>query len=46
MEYMIRKLIEKYKQCDLTVNIKKTKYLCIGNEHENLNLKNYSIIAV
>jgi len=46
VEYIIRKIIEEYKQCGLIVNIEKTIYLCIDNEHENLNLEDNSIIAV
>jgi len=36
IEYMIRKLIEKYKKWGLTVSTQKTKYLCIGAEAKNL----------
>lgn len=40
LEYMMRKLIEEYNHWGLSVNIDKTKYLCIGNEASNLDLEN------
>ncbi|XP_030767351.1 uncharacterized protein LOC115891091 [Sitophilus oryzae] len=40
MQYMLRKLIEEYGEWGLTVNIAKTKYLCIGAQEGNLNLDN------
>jgi len=36
IEYMIRKLIEKYKKWGLTVSTQKTKYLYIGAKAKNL----------
>jgi len=46
MGYVIRQLIGEYKQYGPTVNIEITRYLCIGDEYENLNLENYDIIVV
>lgn len=40
----IRKLKEEYERWGLTINIKKTKYLCIGEEIEPLQLDNGEII--
>jgi hypothetical protein len=41
MEYMVKKLREKYEKWRLTVNIRKTKYLCIHRaEAENLVIEN------
>lgn len=40
MQYMLRKLIEEYGEWGLTVNIAKTKYLCVGAQEGNLNLDN------
>ena len=39
MEYMTRKLIEKYKLWGLEVDTKKTEYMCIGGEQKNLILE-------
>ncbi|XP_046662697.1 uncharacterized protein LOC124355579 [Homalodisca vitripennis] len=38
LEYMTRKLLEEYKKWGLAVNIKKTKYLCIGGQIQDLQL--------
>jgi hypothetical protein len=36
MEYMARKLKEEYEEWGLTINLEKTKYVCIGGEKEAL----------
>ena len=36
MEFMARKLKEEYEKWGLTMNIEKTKYICIGEEKESL----------
>ena len=36
MEYMARKLKEEYEKWGLTINLEKTKYICIGEEKETL----------
>jgi hypothetical protein len=36
MEYMARKLKEEYKEWGLTINLEKTKCVCIGGEKETL----------
>jgi len=36
MEYMARKLKEEYEKWGLTINLEKTKYVCIGEEKETL----------
>jgi hypothetical protein len=36
MEYMARKLKEKYKKWGLAINLEKTKYVCIGEGEEIL----------
>jgi hypothetical protein len=36
MEFMARKLKEEYEKCGLTKNLKKTKYIGIGEEKESL----------
>lgn len=38
MEYMVKKLVEEYDKWGLTVNVEKTKYMCIGADAENLTL--------
>lgn len=38
MEYMIQKLIEEYSKWGLSVNTRKTEYLCVGGELDNLEL--------
>lgn len=40
MQYMMRKLTEEYSQWGLTVNLTKTRYLCVGEEPNNLVLDN------
>lgn len=40
VQYMMRKLIEEYREWGLTVNIAKTKYLCVGTQDGNLELDN------
>ena len=39
MEYMARKLKEEYEKWGLTINLEKTKYVCIGEEGESLKLE-------
>ncbi|XP_030766854.1 uncharacterized protein LOC115890691 [Sitophilus oryzae] len=39
LEYMTRKLIEKYNKWGLEVNLKKTEYMCIGGEQQNIILE-------
>jgi hypothetical protein len=34
MEYMSRKVKEEYEKCALTINLEKTKYVCIGEGKE------------
>lgn len=36
MNYMMRKLIEEYEKWGLEVNLKKTEYMCLGGEREDL----------
>jgi hypothetical protein len=36
MEFMARKLKEEYEKWRLTINLEKTKYICIGEEKESL----------
>ena len=36
MEFMARKLKEEYEKWGLTMNLEKTKYMCIGEEKECL----------
>jgi hypothetical protein len=36
MEYMARKLNEEYEKWGLTINLEKTKYVCIGERREIL----------
>jgi len=36
MEFMARKLKEEYEKWGLTMNLKKPKYICIGEEKESL----------
>ena len=36
MEFMARKLKEVYEKWGLTMNLEKTKYICIGEEKESL----------
>ena len=36
MEYMARKLKEEYEEWGLTINLEKTKYICIGEGKESL----------
>src|SRR5215510_8052064 len=36
MEYMARKLREEYEKWGLTINLEKTRYICIGEEKETL----------
>jgi hypothetical protein len=36
MEFMARKLKEEYEKWGFTMNFKKTKYICIGEEKESL----------
>jgi hypothetical protein len=36
MEFMARKLKEEYEKWRLTMNLEKPKYICIGEEKENL----------
>ena len=38
-EYMTRKLIEEYNKWGLEVNLKKTEYMCIGGEQQNIILE-------
>ncbi|XP_030753748.1 uncharacterized protein LOC115880613 [Sitophilus oryzae] len=40
LEYMTRKLIEKYEKWGLELNKKKTRYMCLGGELEDLILNN------
>ena len=40
IEYMARKLKEEYEKWGLYINIEKTKYLCIGEERENITFNN------
>jgi len=35
MEFMARKLKEEYEKWRLTMNLEKTKYVCIGEEKES-----------
>jgi len=44
LEYMTRKLNETYENWDLDMNLNKTKYLCIGETHNNLKLDKESEI--
>lgn len=44
LEYMARKLKETYEEWGLSMNIQKTKYLCIGNEKSNLQINETEII--
>ena len=39
MEYMARKLKEKYEKSGLAVNLEKTKYICMGEGKEILRNK-------
>ena len=36
MEYMARKLKEEYEEWGLTINLEKTKYICIGEGKKSL----------
>ena len=36
IEFMTRKLKEEYEKWGLTMNLEKTKYICIGEEKESL----------
>jgi len=40
LEYMCRKLQEKYSKRDLTMNIAKTKYMSLGNDTHHVELDN------
>ena len=40
LEYMTSKLKETYEKWGLDMNLNKTKYLCIGETHNNLKLDN------
>jgi hypothetical protein len=37
-EYLCRKLMEEYQNLGLTLNMDKTKYLCVGGPSEDLQL--------
>ena len=39
VEYMTRKLKEQYEEWGLTINLEKTKYICIGERKESLKLE-------
>lgn len=39
IEYMTRKLFQEYKEWDLEVNLKKTEYVCIGGQQQDLILE-------
>ena len=40
IEYMVRKLREEYEKWGLTINVHKTKYICIGENEESLKFDN------
>jgi hypothetical protein len=40
LDWMERKLMKAYERWGLTLNIRETRYLCIGAETENLLMKN------
>ena len=40
MEFMARKLKEEYEKWGLTMNLEKTKYICMGEEKESLKFDN------
>lgn len=44
LEYMTRKLREEYEKAGLYINIDKTKYLCIGEHTNNMQLDNNDTI--
>ena len=46
LEYMKRKLKETYEKWGLDMNLNKSKYLCVGETHNNLKLDEDSEIEV
>lgn len=46
LEYMTRKIKEEYEKAGLSMNVKKTRYLCVGEEAVDLDLENGEKIAV
>lgn len=45
LQYMTRKIKEEYEKAGLSMNLDKTKYLCIGGESDDLELENGEIIS-
>jgi hypothetical protein len=47
LEYVARKIKEEYEKYGMTINVEKTKYLCVGTDGDNLirtTIKQYNAV--